>query len=217
MKICCIADLHGKLPEVPECDVLVIAGDICGGVDPVREAFWLDVGFRDWLAGQEAEVIGIAGNHDLIFERDKDMVPGGLGWNYLENSGVEIGGVKFYGHPYTRRFRDWAFNRDTEGLGVINGLIPDDVDVLITHGPPYGILDTVDGVYAMDGGRRPRLEHLGDRTLRDAVLAVGPRYHIFGHIHSGHGTKTIGETTYVNASILDEDYCLGYKIQVVEI
>lgn len=170
MKIIAISDIHGKLPaSTPECDVLVIAGDICPAYDHSYwfQKQWLGQAFNDWLKEQPAKhIVGVAGNHDIIFEDHmKGSVLPKIEWNYLRDSSVVIDGVKFYGHPWTPRFCDWAFNSSDEELSVIDSKIPDDVNVLITHGPPYGILDTVKGIDEMVNGKIQR-EYLGSKSLR---------------------------------------------------
>jgi len=96
---------------------------------------------------------------------------------YLENSGVEIDGVKFWGSPWQPEFFNWAFNLPRgRRLAEIWALIPDDTEVLITHTPPYGILDRVDSG-----------EHVGCEDLRRALQRVKPKVHVFGHIHEDRG------------------------------
>lgn len=122
------------------------------------------------------------------------MIPDGV--VYLNDSSVEIEGIKIWGSPITPWFNDWAFNRD-RGSEIKKhwDLIPDDIDILVTHGPPFGILDET--VY----GKRTGCEEL---LLR--VYQVKPKYHIFGHIHKDYGSFTKGEITFINASVLDDWY-----------
>lgn len=116
---------------------------------------------------------------------------------YLQDEAVEIEGVKFYGSPWQLPFMNWAFNLPESELRKKFEHIPDDVDVLITHSPPHGILDST-----------PTKKDLGSRSLLEKVCKIKPRYHIFGHIHHGYG-KHIDKTrniTFINASLLDESY-----------
>jgi len=108
-----------------------------------------------------------------------------------------IDGIKLWGSPWQPEFCNWAFNLPRgEALREKWQMIPEDTDVLITHGPPLGILDNIAGGPA-----------LGDADLLDEVTnIVKPKVHIFGHIHDGYGTQREGETTFVNASLLDEWY-----------
>ena len=147
MKIVTIADQHGYLPDdLPEGDILVIAGDICPVNDHsvVNQIWWLTNRFNLWLDTlpyDKDHIVCIAGNHDKIFEKSPTEVPK-LHCHYLEDSGVTIDDVKFYGYPHTPIFCNWAFNRTPEYLEMAANKIPDDIDVLLTHGPPYGILDS---------------------------------------------------------------------------
>jgi Icc-related predicted phosphoesterase len=141
----------------------------------------------------------IAGNHDWLFETNRVLALEDVPKNviYLEDQGVEIEGLKFYGTPVTRPFNNWAFNRPEEKLAEHWKAIPDDTDVLITHGPPHTIFDwsIYDNI------------HTGSPSLYFEVLErIKPKLHCFGHIHGGYGTKVIEGTTFMNASNLDEDY-----------
>lgn len=191
MQIVAMSDTHGKhrdLQPLPEGDV-----SRGGKKDQVTD-------FLDWFAAQShIHKIFIAGNHDFFFEESElkkisRIIPKNI--IYLNDSGVEINGVKFWGSPITPWFNNWAFNRN-RGSEIKKhwDLIPNDTDVLITHGPPFGILDET--VY----GKRTGCEEL---LLR--VYQVKPQYHIFGHIHEEYGTFTKGEITFVNASVLDDWY-----------
>jgi Icc-related predicted phosphoesterase len=111
----------------------------------------------------------------------------------LQDSGVTIGGVRFYGSPWTPEFNAWAFNL-ARGAALRRrwAQIPRTTDVLITHGPPRGILDRV--------GR----DHTGCDDLADAIRLIQPPLHVFGHIHEGYGVARHGRTTLINASSLDD-------------
>jgi Icc-related predicted phosphoesterase len=119
------------------------------------------------------------------------------GLHYLQDSGVEINGVKFWGSPWQPWFHDWAFNLKTSTqLRSKWNLIPTDTDVLLTHGPPFGILD-----------RTQRTgESVGCHELLLAVRRVSPKLHVFGHIHEGYGMKQVGETLFANASTCTLQY-----------
>lgn len=219
MKIVCISDLHGNLIDnVPEADVLVISGDLCPATDHSIsfQSNWLDIPFRSWLEKQPVDkIIGIAGNHDFIFEQAPGLVPYNLKWSYLKDSGITYNNVKFYGHPWTPNFYDWAFMpRNNASLIPINDAIPDDTDVLITHGPPKGHLDTVEGVMTMGKDGNVVLEHLGCEHLKNRVDKIpNIKYHIFGHIHSSHGQ----DGRFINASVLDERYHVNYEPIIIEV
>src|SRR5436190_1982375 len=111
MKVVAVSDMHGILPEVPACDLLLLAGDIT----PVQDhdlsfqASWLGQEFRHWLKQVPArKVIGVAGNHDFIFQRLPEAVPPDLPWTYLQDEGTEWEGLRVYGTPWQPVFFDWA-------------------------------------------------------------------------------------------------------------
>ncbi|MFN8395634.1 MAG: metallophosphoesterase [Bacteroidia bacterium] len=126
---------------------------------------------------------------------------------YLNDSGVEIEGVKIWGSPIQPWFFDWAFNRQ-RGADIAKhwALIPEDTDILVTHGPPYGILDRTD-----DG------KLVGCEELIKVVERIRPKIHVFGHIHEAHGSLIKDGTHYVNASILNLRYMRVWDATVVEI
>jgi Icc-related predicted phosphoesterase len=140
------------------------------------------------------EYVFIAGNHDFFFEEAplseiNALIPNNV--IYLNDSGVHIEGIKIWGSPVQPRFYDWAFNRDRgEHIKKHWDLIPKGTDILITHGPAYGILDLT-----MD------MRQVGCEELRKKVEEIKPKYHVFGHIHESHGIKTEEGTVFINASI----------------
>ena len=218
MKVVTISDLHGNLVDTPKCDLLLIAGDICPATDHSNEfqKEWLWSEFHPWLTWQKAEkIVWIAGNHDWIFENDPNIGKS-LSPYYLCEDSCVVFGLKIYGHPWTPRFCDWAFNANHEQRIAVNSKIPDDTDIIIAHGPPRGVLDTVEGVTELRHGKEVK-EHLGCTALMQAVERVKPKLCVFGHIHSGRGVVKKNGTTFVNASILDEQYETGYKIIELEL
>src|ERR1051325_2598256 len=149
MRLVLTSDCHGNLhrAEIPPGDVLIIAGDVFANRSsiPERDAYFQlnDLRDLDQYCGSLnfSRVLLIAGNHDWLFEIDKLAGRGLQNITYLEDSGVEIGGVSFYGSPHQPWFYSWAFNlpRQGEGLRHYWSLIPDATHVLITHRPPWGI------------------------------------------------------------------------------
>jgi Icc-related predicted phosphoesterase len=196
MNILFLSDTHGKhrrLKNLPPADLIIHAGDVSrSGAD-----YEVD-DFMQWFGGLDYKYkIFIAGNHDFWLEdetvrRVQRRLPKNV--YYLCDSGVEIECIKFWGSPVNPRFFDWAFNRDRgEDIRKHWKLIAKDTDVLITHTPPFGILDrTMSGV------------HIGCEDLLKAVKQIKPRYHLFGHIHEAYGTIKSDETTFVNGSVLDD-------------
>jgi len=144
MKITGIADIHTFYDDViiSETDVLIIAGDVLGA--GIKEE-WNN--FITWISKINIDnIIYVAGNHDRVLEDEKtkeqakkDLDDAGI--IYLEDSSVTINDIKFYGSPWQINFCNWAFNLDEYELGKKWDIIPEDTDILITHSPPYGILD----------------------------------------------------------------------------
>lgn len=199
MRLVCFSDTHmaHRGLSLPAGDVLIHAGDATstGTSDEVAR-------FLAWFASQpHRHKILIAGNHDWLFQRYPEMSDQLLaehpGITYLEDTGVEIDGVKFWGSPWQPWYLDWAFNLPRKGarLREVWNKIPIVTDVLITHGPPFGIQDQVHGG-----------EHLGCEEMKIRLATVKPRVHIFGHIHDGYGVAQSKTTTYINACTSTEAY-----------
>ena len=191
MKIDCISDLHGHLPELEGGDLLIVAGDLTAHDMTEEHKF-----FFKWLLQQNyKQKILIAGNHDGSLHglyRNKSEA---TDLEYLLDSGYEFDNLKIWGSPWTPTFFNWYFMKDRgEDIKKMWDLIPDDTDILVTHGPPYGILDYVGG------------DNQGCLDLLHAVRRVKPKLHIFGHIHEGYGQTEIDGTIFVNASIMDGKY-----------
>jgi hypothetical protein len=203
MKIIIISDTHSLHDQVkvPDGDVLIHCGDFTGG-GTVRDL----IAFNAWLGKlPHKHKIITAGNHDKIVQDDPNhakilMTNATL----LIDEEIIIEGKRFYASPWTPEFNDWSFMLPRgDAMKAIRSKIPDGLDVLITHGPPMGILDEVmlDGRYPSKG----RL-HAGCEELRSRIIEVKPKIHAFGHLHLNHGVVNLGGTVYVNASICDEAY-----------
>lgn len=205
MKLVCISDTHGKHAQLalPLGDVLIHAGDFSarGKVHEITA-------FNQWLGQQPHRYkIVVAGNHDFLFETDPQQARQLLTHAiYLEDSGVEINGLYFWGSPITPRFFDWAFNR-SRGPEIARhwAIIPAHTDVLIVHGPPHGILDKV-----WLGG------HVGCADLKKELQRIQPQVVIFGHIHEGYGTYSEEGISYINAAILNRLYQPSHAPIVIE-
>ena len=235
MRIVCISDTHSlqddMLHEIPPGDVLIHAGDISnrgGERDVTKFIYW----FQN-IRGFDAKIF-ISGNHDHCFEqvnkphhkRDYDwlrnlMGPENLAQSdvfYLEDDFMIIERpefsrpIKIYGTPWQPEFYNWAFNLPRSGTELEEkwGMIPDDTDVLITHGPPNGILDLV------NNWRQP-FQNVGCELLRFHMERIKPALNVFGHIHEGYGTKNLEDTLYVNASICTARYDAINKPIIVDL
>ena len=195
-RIVLLSDTHNcnEQISVPDGDILIHAGDATnrGQVDEI-------VAFNEWFSGfPHKHKIFVAGNHDWLFETRPKYAQSLLAENvvYLQDSAVEILGLKIYGSPWQPRFFDWAFNLNRGGeMAEKWKLIPNEVDILITHGPPFGILDET-----------PRGDFAGCEELRKRVEEIRPQLHVFGHIHFGYGETEKFGVRFVNASNCDEDY-----------
>ncbi len=200
-----ISDTHGlhDLLEIPPGDVLIHAGDMTRRGD-LREVQAFDA----FLARLEhRHKLVIAGNHDFCFERQPALARAARAHaTYLEDEAIDVEGVRFYGSPWQPWFFDWAFNlRRGAEIRAKWQLIPPDIDVLITHGPPLG-----------HGDVTVRGDAVGCADLLDRIREVKPRYHLFGHIHEAFGTSSDGTTTFVNASTLDFRYRTTHPPVVID-
>lgn len=214
MKVIATSDLHGTLPEIDPCDVLILGGDICpdylGPTNEQSQRHWLDTKFRAWLNEVPAEaVVGIAGNHDYVFEHSF-LIPDELRWFYLLDSEVEIGGLHIYGTPWVPNLPRWAFYGSGPALEARAELIPEGLDFLVSHGPPYGLGDFVPGGTEAQASKYGNTSgmHVGDPFLYDAIVRAKPRIVITGHIHEGYGHYEIkgSEGGVYNAALNDAFY-----------
>lgn len=214
MKLFIISDTHGDHDkvQVPDCDTLIHCGDWSRNKD-----ISCVVDFLRWMERQKPKnKIFIAGNHDLLAEQEPklfkillaEFCPSAI---YLQDSGVTIDGVKFWGSPVSPRFYNWAFNRDRgEDIKRHWEMIPDDTNVLITHGPPQGILDLSNNWDHATG--RKFDDHLGCYDLAQSVIAIRPFIHCFGHIHGSGGLIFESDKTkFINASLMDENYSFNQR------
>lgn len=194
MRLVFVSDTHLQHAfDVPDGDVLIHCGDgtMRGSAGEIQ--LW-----NEWFKKQpHTYKIAIAGNHDIGFEEAPEAAQRLLNEPiYLQDSSIKIEGVNFYGSPWQPEFFDWAFNLPRgHALEQKWDLIPGDVDVLITHGPPHGILDV-----NLHG------EHCGDEQLLEAVERIKPKIHAFGHIHYSAGSLEQNGTLFVNASICTDRY-----------
>jgi Icc-related predicted phosphoesterase len=210
LSICIISDTHSKhkhLGKLPEADIIIHCGDMTS-VGRSHEI----VNFMAWFSklDQYKHKICIAGNHDWLFETNKLIALEKIPENviYLEDESVAIEGMKFYGTPVQKHFCNWAFNRSETKLAQHWAAIPDDTDVLITHSPPYGILDLVPRNKSCEGS--PSL-------YMEVMNRIRPKIHCYGHIHESYGIKEMDGITFINASNLDGDYMCVNDPVIIEI
>lgn len=225
-----ISDTHSKHEElvIPRCDILVHSGDYTqvGSPQEIMQ-------FYNWLKRQTQckHKVFIEGNHDMhadptepiaknrffnvasyedFINRLKELKLEEDNIHRLFNSSITIEGVKFWGSPYTPYFHGWGFNSTTDELIQNWNQVPNDTDILVSHGPPNGHLDV-----CKNG------DVVGDVALMQKILEVRPSICAFGHIHESNGIHTIGignekKVTLINASSLDEFYrCTNKPVKII--
>lgn len=202
MKICVISDTHNlhRMVDVPECDLLIHCGDACGS-GSMRELG----AFANWFSdlSQAKHKIYVPGNHDIFVQQDTMMAVSFFqeGVRVLIDEAVEIDGVKIYGFPWTPAFCGWAFQandgvRDDSprylDMAYYLSNVPEDTDILVTHGPPRGIMDKNEYGEAC-GSKETRRQYESGK--------LKPKIHCFGHIHEGYGVMSQWGTAFVNAAM----------------
>ena len=221
MRVVAISDLHGTLPTLPKCDVVVIAGDILPldkEDDGEASAEWLRGDFERWcLALDCRRVVLIGGNHDrlleyLLLEYTIDEIHAGLFTRdrdnkivLLNDSVYEFEGVTFYGTPWCPSLAAWAFYGDDALRRAKFEAIPN-CDVLLTHCPPkIGTQGVVLDACRVQGS------DFGDPILAEVLATKSVKWVLSGHIHSGnHAVELLGATQCCNCSLKDEKHRLRY-------
>lgn len=199
LKFVAVADLHGELPDIPECDVLLIAGDICPdfsrlrtGGDPnimgIMQRQWLRDEYADWEEHVPAtHILATPGNHDWIA-----AFPVSCRSLMFIDEGTTINGVSFWFTPWIVPVADWNYELPRDQRKDRFAEIPQHLDVLVSHSPAYDVGDvTYSNIKA------------GCPELRAAIYDKKPKHHVFGHIHEGQRygkTYQLGATTVHHAS-----------------
>lgn len=210
MKIWHISDshqLHHQLVPPSNVDVVVHSGDAANKNDPFINEHELR-NFLEWFAALPVKTkIFVPGNHDISLERNLVLTREieSLGVIPLIDAGVTIDGVNFWGSPWVPRYGNWSWMTSRETLNRKWEKIPQSTDVLITHGPPFAILDST-------YGNSHEYENVGCRALQKRIFRDPPLLHLFGHVHSvkdirNSGTRTVGGccTVFSNGSVCDDD------------
>ena len=216
MRITLVSDTHNRhkhvhnkgLGDLPGGDLIIHAGDI-SSMGHRHEI----VEFSKWYNQLEYDHrIFIAGNHDWGFQNNVEDITESIsmyeGINYIQDETKTINhnnnDINIYGIPWQPEFCNWAFNLPRNGDELKSKIdsIPENTDILISHGPSFGILDTVEG---------RRSDHLGCELLRERIAVVKPKIHVCGHIHTGYGYYFNGETHFFNAAVLNEQYVYSQK------
>jgi Icc-related predicted phosphoesterase len=206
LKIAAISDLHGSTPEIPHCDLLIIAGDLCSGGSFLKQERWIKEIFFPYINTSKAkQVVYIAGNHDTIFQQGSFKAPISDRVHYLEDSKTQILGLNIYGTPWQLPFCG-AFNASEIKLKNIYESIPSNLDILITHGPPFGFLDEISiDLQEEESELLYETVHVGSLELRNKILEVKPKIVITGHIHEGFGRCNHQGISFYNVSHVNQN------------
>ena len=206
---------NGLPLDLPGGDILIHAGDFMSSGYYKTEA----IDFLQWfdeIKNYDTKIF-IAGNHDRMFEDNPEWAKGTLtGYKTIEylqdeelaiyndgpNGDMPEENVRIYGSPWQPEFYNWAFNlpRHSEEMKAKWDAIPNNTDILITHGPAFGHLDFV----------RYNNINVGCEMLRHRINEIRPKIHVCGHIHQGYGYYFDGHTHFINAAVLDERYAYNH-------
>lgn len=208
MRILALSDtheLHRELDRLPASDLLIHAGDwtfFSKRLSAIED-------FDEWLGEQMVRYcrVLVPGNHEFYLESDLSRRSLTDNATVLIEEAVTTGGLNIWGSPITPLFGGAFGNSDPASRATHYAAIPSDTHILVTHGPPFGILD----------GKPGTSEHLGCPQLLEAVQRVKPLLHIFGHVHSGYGVCQTPDTTFVNASLLGPDGAISNKPIIIDL
>ena len=232
MRIVALSDQHGFLPDIPPCDLLIVAGDVCPDRfgpfmavhDPYQQQAWFDRTVRPWLAATSARHKLLTwGNHDWCgqmcsFRSDTPAHAQSTDLQILVDEGTTVASARGAGRelsvwatPWSNPFMRWAFMKRPSDLERVYAAIPAAIDILVSHQPPlyYG-----DRTFDLDAGR---VDHVGSRELLDAIERVRPRIVICGHVHGGFGRYEHQGIPIYNVSVVDEAYRLVNAPTVIEL
>lgn len=226
MIIYAISDTHGHLPDPPpDADLLIMGGDICpdfgGGHGPyscdttgARQAEWLKLSFVPWLEAHGKDTVAIWGNHDYIGEHPHLLPAWPSSFDLLQDETLTVtkfpDSVVIYGTPWVPGLPRWAFHASESGCYERARAIPSEIDILVSHGPPYGLRDFVPSnarqlakYYNVNG------QHVGDEHLREQLPRIRAKALVCGHVHEGAGLEVDESgTTIYNVAAVDEFYNL---------
>lgn len=219
MRICVTSDLHGNLPTIEECEMLLICGDVLPlkiQMNHRKSKNWLLNEFTEWIKSQPVkQTVFIAGNHDFYCESHEDDMKHMFNseikylcnshYDYISNEGKVY---RIFGTPYCKQFGLWAFMRDNDELEEYYRKMPGNCDIVISHDAPR--INNLGCI--MEEGFRWYGEDAGNEVLAKALLSAKPTYAFCGHIHSGkHELQELNGIKMANVSLLDETYKIKYQ------
>ncbi len=232
MRIVALSDQHGFLPDIPPCDLVIVAGDVCpdrfgpfmAAHDPHQQKAWFDRSVRPWLASAPAtHKLLTWGNHDWCgqacsFRSDSPVEARSTDLQILVDERTTVPfvdgtgtGLSVWATPWSNRFLKWAFMKDPRDLDRVYAAIPAGTDILVSHQPPHGYGDRT---FNLDSGR---VEHVGSRELLDAIERIRPKVVVCGHVHGGFGRYEHGGVRIYNVSVVDESYRLVNAPTVIDL
>lgn len=209
-KVACYADLHGVVPDAVECDLAIIAGDVCPSLSPIGQFVWLNTKFREWIT-QFPRAVWIAGNHDTVCAQNPELIPvynNGDFHNYFCESGnpyllnscnpyndkfknTAIAKTDVWGTPWSLPYGNYPFMGDEEFIERRLAHLPlINPHIIVSHGPPYG-----------HGDVGARNENAGSKSLLKTIQKCRPKLVVYGHIHEGRGVYQEGNSLLINAAM----------------
>jgi Icc-related predicted phosphoesterase len=217
MKIAAMSDLHGFQPDVPDADLVIIAGDICpdsirglsAAKEPALQGAWFDSTMRPWIKSLNRPTLITWGNHDFC---DKYVRREGyLNHRIVVDHMVKACGLYVFLTPWSNRFMNWAWMKSPEDLGDVYRKIPSMTDVIVSHQPPWGCGDLYPNLQTGE------MEHIGSKELLSVIAAVRPQLVICGHLHGGYGRYQYQEIPIYNVSVVNDAYQLVHPVTVIDV
>lgn len=208
MKICAISDLHGYLPQLDPCELVLICGDLVSLEDQIKYKKglnWYMTQFKPWAEALPCnKVLFIFGNHEVCVKEKKwkELFPESDKVTLLHDSLYVYKDKRIYGTPWCHHFGNWAFMTTDDKLKEIYSNIPYNLDILMTHDQPYGYGDIL-----LQDTYWNNHEHIGNIILTEAVMIKQPKYMFVGHLHTtDHSKIMLKDTARYNVSLKDEYY-----------